>query len=139
MNLFLIVDVTKPRQITFFLFFNNKKKAAKIFKSKHPNFLVLFDKFLSARKKRLEKLACIVLLAGEGSFSNVRQAAAVLNMIKLIKKIPLLILDKRNYLNEEYIFAAARDGFKKGAFVFIKPIYFKEPNISKSKITKPKN
>lgn len=99
---------------------------------RHLNILLCLDKFLKQARIELKNLSGLVLLEGGGSFSGTRQAAAILNTICLVEKIPVLGLDKRKYGDDWLKITREAEKFfrqpKKN--YFIKPIYSGEPNIS---------
>ena len=106
--------------------------------------------FLKLSKVGLDKLKGIALIEGGGSFSAVRQAAAVLNTIALVKGLPLAGFDLRQFDSLAELLPNIHLAFKKSirssracrgslAIVgmppprrgqFLKPIYSGEPNIN---------
>lgn len=131
---FLIIDITDFEKLTMVIWRGKElnRKSWKKTPGRHLNILLCLDKFLKQMKVELKNLSGMVLLEGGGSFSGTRQAAAILNTICLIEKIPVLGLDKRKYGDdwrkimreaETYFCQPKRDKF-------IKPIYNGEPNIS---------
>ncbi len=131
----LIIDITVADGVGLVLLDKRVKRAK--YAGKHPNLLVCLDKFLKKNRLSLEKLGGLVLLEGGGTFSGVRLATAVLNIIHLLTGIKVLGLDKRKY-GEDWnkIFSAAQKGLsKQSKSHFIKPIYTGEPNITVSRST----
>ncbi len=96
------------------------------------NLLADFIKFLREHRLRLTDLRGLVLIEGEGSFSETRQAAAILNTIHLVKKIPVLGIDKRKYKSDyQKMFKAIRKYFyQPPRRRLIKPIYSGAPHIT---------
>ena len=108
------------------------RKSWKKLPGRHLNILLCLDKFLKRAKTKLKDLTGLVLLEGGGSFSGTRQAAAILNTICLVEKIPVLGLDKRKYGDDRQKITEIAERYfrrsQKGKF--IKPIYSGEPNIT---------
>ncbi|HBV57708.1 MAG TPA: hypothetical protein DEB73_00295 [Candidatus Magasanikbacteria bacterium] len=133
-GLFLIIDITDFEKLTIVLWRSGelKKKIWPKLPGRHLNILACLDNFLKQAKIKLKDLSGLVLLEGNGSFSGTRQAAAILNTICLVEKIPALGVDKRKYGDdwqkiiqtmEKYFRASKKEKF-------IKPIYNGEPNIT---------
>ncbi|MEK7189409.1 MAG: hypothetical protein AAB666_00310 [Patescibacteria group bacterium] len=133
-KLFLIIDITDFDKLAMTLWGKKKiiNKSWKKTPGRHLNILLCLDKFLKQARMELKDLSGLVLLEGGGSFSGTRQAAAILNTICLVEKIPVLGLDKRKYDDdwpkiirdvERYFHQSRKDKF-------IKPIYNGEPNIT---------
>lgn len=132
--LFLIIDITDFEKLTMVIWRGKelKKKFWKKTPGRHLNILLCLDNFLKQARMELKDLLGMVLLEGGGSFSGTRQAAAILNTICLVEKIPVLGLDKRKYgddwlkiTGEAEIYFCQPQKEK-----FIKPIYGGVPNIS---------
>lgn len=123
----LFFEIGNPAETQIFL--SGEKNQKKISFRGRGNFLFFLDKFLRQNKLSWSKIRGLILLEGGGSFSGVRQAAAVLNIISLIKGIPVSGVDARCFKNKEEIFAKFQRTPPKGNS-FIKPIYSGEPNIT---------
>lgn len=133
-GLFLIIDITYFDKLALTLW-RDKELNIKFWKKtpgRHLNILLCLDKFLKQARVELKDLLGLVLLEGGGSFSGTRQAAAILNTICLVKKIPVLGLDKRKYGDDwpKIILEAEKYFSRPQKRKFIKPIYNNEPNIS---------
>lgn len=133
MEKIVYINITEPNKVIFI--FDDGKNQKKVVKNgARLNLLLLLDLFLKKCKLDFKDIRAFVLLEGGGSFSGVRQAAAILNTIHLIKKIKVIGLDIRLYQDMEEIKQAANEQLIFDKEEFIKPIYSGEPNI-----TKPKN
>ncbi|MBI5023070.1 MAG: hypothetical protein HZC05_02840 [Candidatus Magasanikbacteria bacterium] len=133
-GLFLIIDITDFDKLTMVVRREDKLKKRIWLKSpkRHLNILACLNKLIKQAKIELRDLSGLVLLEGGGSFSNTRQAAAILNTICLVEKIPVLGLDKRKYGDDwPKIIQAMEKYFRApNKEKFIKPIYNSEPNIT---------
>lgn len=133
-GLFLIIDVTDFDKLVMVVWRGReiKRKIWKKSSGRHLNILLCLDKLIKQAKIGLKDLDGLILWEGGGSFSNTRQAAAILNTICLVEKIPVLGLDKRKYGDDWSKVARDAEKYlrrpKKGHF--IKPIYSGEPNIT---------
>lgn len=95
------------------------------------NLLADIVKFLQSHHLPLRNLRGLALIEGEGSFSEARQATAILNTIHLIKGIPVLGVDRRKYGGDEQkMFAAILKHFHRPKQGWIKPIYSGAPRIT---------
>jgi len=133
MEKIVYINITEPGKIIF-LFDNGEKEIKVIKNGTRLNLLMLLESFLKKCKIDFKNIRAFVLLEGGGSFSGVRQAAAILNTIFLVKKIKVIGLDIRLYQNMGEIKQIVKEKLLSTKDEFIKPIYSGEPNI-----TKPKN
>ncbi|KKR48734.1 MAG: hypothetical protein UT86_C0003G0063 [Candidatus Magasanikbacteria bacterium GW2011_GWC2_40_17] len=125
----VLIDVTKLGVLTLKLLRDKKVIKEKNKKGRRLNLLFFLDSFLKENNLSWNKIKGLVLLEGEGSFSGVRQAVAVLNILVLAKKIKVIGLDiKKNSTNEKLILEIEKK-FNHPAS-FIKPLYGGEPNIT---------
>lgn len=131
---FLIIDIFDFNKLTMSIWRDGeiKRKIWRKPPGRHLNILLCLDKFLKQEKIKLKDLSGIILLQGGGSFSGVRQAAAILNAIYLWEGIPVLGLDKRKYGDDwQKIIHGAEKYFRHSRKKhFIKPIYSGPPNIT---------
>lgn len=129
----LVLDVTAPESLTLFLLEPNKRLFRKSFRGQRQNILLRIDQFLSASGGRLSELSGLALIEGGGSFSAVRQAAAVLNTIALVHQLTVAGFDRREYKDGELLLAAISRRFAHPSKEqFLTPIYGGEPNIRHS-------
>lgn len=126
----LIIDITATGALTFVLLSRVVKK--KIYRGRHLNPLVYLDKFLKEKKAGLKQIKGIALIEGGGSFSAVRGAAAILNVLHLVTLVPVWGVDIRKFGSDyQKIFAVVSRHFcqpQKSALV--KPVYAGEPHIT---------
>ncbi len=132
MEKIVFIDVTEINKITFTLQKNAIVKKV-IKKGQHLNLLFLLDSFLKSQKLSLGQITTFVLLEGSGSFSSVRQAAAILNVVHLVSGAKVIGLDKKKYKTWQDILNIVKKSLNSGYDGFIKPIYANEPNITKPK------
>lgn len=130
------IDITDSRQLLFVTELGDKREIKKITRhlGQRLNFLLRLERFLAEKKLTLKKISGLVLLEGQGSFSEVRLTAAVLNAIHLNTGLPVLGLDKRTLGDDwQTISATAKRGLAAMPCP-ITPIYSGEPNISIPKV-----
>jgi len=125
----VLIDITQPQVLDLTLLVDEVEIIHKKYQGQHPDILFSLDKFIKQNNLKLDKISYLVLLEGQGSFSGVRQAAAILNTIHLIKKINIFGLDVRKYPSREQIIRAIQKEARK-KHGFLKPIYSGEPNIT---------
>ncbi|MBI5731871.1 MAG: hypothetical protein HY982_00745 [Candidatus Magasanikbacteria bacterium] len=123
---FILIDITEEGKLRFISPSGGKGN----YKCGRGCLLFFLDKFLKSKGLSWAKIRRLVLLEGRGSFSRVREAAALLNVISLIRKIPIFGLDARRYGSEDEIFKAAEKLPLSRTSRFLKPIYSGEPNIT---------
>lgn len=123
----LIVDITEPKTLMFFLV--GKKEQKTVYCGERLNLLVCLDEWIKKNKLGWPNLAGIALLEGGGTFSNVRLAATILNTIHLITGVSVAGIDKRKYGDWQEIITVVKKIFDKKTG-YIKPIYSGEPNIT---------
>ncbi|MCX6779451.1 MAG: hypothetical protein NTU97_04495 [Candidatus Magasanikbacteria bacterium] len=99
----ILIDVTQSNFLVLSLLADEIVVARKKFKGPHPDVLSSLDRFIKQNSLGLEKINNLVLLEGQGSFSGVRQAAAILNTIHLIKKTNIFGFDVRKFSSEPNI------------------------------------
>lgn len=125
----VLLDVTQAGILFFSLLEEGGLKKEKKYRGQHPDVLACLDLFLKSNHLVLDKINALVLLEGQGSFSVVRQAVAVLNTIYLIKKIPVFGLDVRIFSSFAEVIKAVSGTMKK-KHGLLHPIYSGEPNIT---------
>lgn len=129
MSFIILIDVTETDRLVFKLLRDKKIIKEKQKKGRRLNLLFFLDSFLKDNSLSWKKIKGLVLLEGQGSFSGVRQAVAILNILALTKKIKVIGLDiKKNYSSKQLIWEIEKQ-IKKPS-TFIKPLYSGEPNIT---------
>lgn len=126
----LIIDITQTDKLAFGLLEGSKSVSHKIYRGERQNLLLRLDQFLTAAKVSLEKLRGLALIEGGGSFSGVRQAAAILNTVAFVRRLPVAGFDHRKYSSREALLLEAARYFRRPRAVkYLTPIYGGEPNI----------
>jgi tRNA threonylcarbamoyladenosine biosynthesis protein TsaB len=94
------------------------------------NLLDLLNKFLKSRKVKLEKLEKIIVNTGPGSFTSVRIGVVIANTLSFALKIPVIGISNKEITNKQDILELSDLKLEEE---FVKPYYYKEANITKSK------
>lgn len=94
------------------------------------NLLDLLNKFLKSRKVKLEKLEKIIVNTGPGSFTSVRIGVVIANTLSFALKIPVIGISNKEIANKQDILELSDLKLEEE---FVKPYYYKEANITKSK------
>jgi len=127
------INTTEKNLLKFALI--NKKSEVFLFKKEvlnkqSENMTLLFNKFLKKNKVKLDKLEKIIVNRGPGSFTSVRIGVVLANTLSYSLKIPVIGID--NFMvekKEDYLELLNLEPKEE----FIKPFYYKEANITKSK------
>lgn len=129
MRRIVLIDVTHAGALVFYLLNDSAVIEQKRYSGRHPDPLLSLEKFLNICRLGIKEVDVFVLLEGRGSFSGVRQAAAVLNVIHLINNKKVFGLDARKSLSFKDVVQAAVSGAR-GKHGILRPLYSGEPNIT---------
>lgn len=94
------------------------------------NLLDLLNKFLKSKKVKLEKIEKIIVNTGPGSFTSVRIGVVIANTLSFALKIPVIGISNKKITNKQDILELSD---LKSEEESVKPYYYKEANITKSK------
>lgn len=94
------------------------------------NMIFLLNKFLKSRRIKLTSLTKIIVNRGPGSFTSVRIGIVLANTFSYALKIPIIGIDNFSPVKKEDYLELLECESKEE---FIKPFYYKEANITKSK------
>lgn len=94
------------------------------------NLLKFLDRFLKLKNLKLENLEKIIVNTGPGSFTSVRIGVVLANTLSYSLKIPVLGISQKDIKTREDILQLLD---LKEENKFVKPFYYKEPNITYKK------
>ncbi|HNZ86442.1 MAG TPA: tRNA (adenosine(37)-N6)-threonylcarbamoyltransferase complex dimerization subunit type 1 TsaB [bacterium] len=94
------------------------------------NLLKFLDKFLRSKKVKLQNLKRIIVNTGPGSFTSVRIGVVLANTLSFALKIPVVGTSQKEIKTKDDILKLLD---LKPSREFVKPFYYKEPNITQKK------
>ena len=124
----LFIDVTDPKINSLALVTLNETKWLR-FLGDHTseNLIPQIKKILIKNKRNLKDIEKIAVVVGPGPFSKIRTGVAVANALGFALNIESIALERSRIPHK------LQDLLKKPGEKFVKPVYDKEPNITKSK------
>lgn len=136
--MYLIINSTTPQDSRVLLLKDSRVFAKKVpFRNgKRGDVLSVIDSLLVSKKSKIQQVKGIVVVTGPGQFSSLRSGVSIANAIGFALHVPAVGITADQFSSNAELAVKGRSLLvKKRKFVPVMPIYGKEPNITKAKVT----
>ena len=128
--MFLFIKTTDGCRLEF-IFFNqqdwNKRFEGGFLSGGHDKILILLERALKEYRIDLKNIQGVVVLQGSASFTGIRLALTVANIIGFVFDLPVLVVKT---FDQKFFNKTGKRLLKIKKFIPVKPFYNREPNIT---------